>query len=109
MLIDGNDFQQSWLGRTLLKRPRLDKLLRGGDMFMPLSRGVGPTLIPRPEPLWFQIGTPISTAPWAGRQGEPDACWEAREAVASSINGMLDSLNQERSAARQQGWRRWLL
>jgi len=109
VLVDGNDFQQSWLGRTLLKRPRLDKLLRGGDMFMPLSRGVGPTLIPKPEPLWFQIGEPISTAPWAGREGDGDACWAVRETVAASIYSMLGSLNQERAVARKQGWRRWLL
>ena len=76
---------------------------------MPLSRGVGPTLIPKPEPLWFQIGEPISTAPWAGREGDSDACWAVRETVAASIYGMLDSLNQERAVARKQGWRRWLL
>ena len=109
VLVDGSDFQQSRLGRTLLKSPRVDKLLRGGDMFMPLSRGVGPTLVPRPEPLWFQLGAPISTAPWAGKQGDADARWAVREIVAESIESMLLSLNQERSEARQQGWRRWLL
>ncbi|EKF74081.1 acyltransferase [Alcanivorax hongdengensis A-11-3] len=109
ILYDGNDFRQSRLGKRLLKRPGLNKLLRDGDLFMPLARGVGPTLIPRPEPFWFEIGKPIATGPVQGRQDEKAVCWQIREQVADSINGMLASLEERRQQARQKGWRRWLL
>ena len=76
---------------------------------MPVSKGVGPTLLPRPEPLWFQIGKPISTECWAGRSDDKEACWELREQVADSIESMLSELEQDRSEARHKGWRKWLL
>ncbi|BBY57223.1 hypothetical protein MSAR_03590 [Mycolicibacterium sarraceniae] len=31
------------------------------DMAMPLLRGIGPTLIPRPERMYLRFGTPIDT------------------------------------------------
>lgn len=109
VLFDGDAFKQSRIGKRILKSNRVNKFLRDGDLFMPLSRGVGPTLVPKPEPLWFQIGEPIPTERWAGRSADKEACWELREEVASSIHGMLAELEQDRSVARQQGWRKWLL
>lgn len=109
VLYDGQDFRQSRLGKLLLKSRRLNQVMRDGDTFMPLGRGVGPTLIPKPEPLWFQIGKPISTAPWSGRAGDREACWALRDQVSASIEHMLATLEAERSAVRSRGWRGWLL
>jgi 1-acyl-sn-glycerol-3-phosphate acyltransferase len=41
-----------WLGERLGGRP---------DMPMPLVRGIGPTLIPRPQRMYLRFGTPIDT------------------------------------------------
>jgi 1-acyl-sn-glycerol-3-phosphate acyltransferase len=41
------------LGRRLSGRP---------EMAMPLVRGIGPTLIPRPQRMYLRFGTPIETA-----------------------------------------------
>ncbi|BBY33616.1 lysophospholipid acyltransferase family protein [Mycolicibacter minnesotensis] len=41
-----------WLGRRLNGR---------ADMAMPLLRGVGPTLVPRPQRMYLRFGSPITT------------------------------------------------
>jgi len=109
VLFDGEAFKTSRLGQRVLKNGRVNNILRDGDLFMPLGRGVGPTLVPRPEPFWFQIGKPIRTDRWAGRAGDKDACWELREEVASSIECMLAELEHDRADARHKGWRKWFI
>ena len=109
ILFDGDDFQNSRAGRWLLKRPRLNNLLRGGDTFMPLVRGLGPTLLPRPEPFWFMIGKPIPTGEYAGREDDRDALWDLRNKAAASIETMIGELKQRRAAEELPGWRRRLL
>ena len=42
-----------WLSERLAGRP---------EMAMPLTRGLGPTLIPRPQRMYIRFGTPIDTA-----------------------------------------------
>lgn len=39
----------------------MDTLLRGGDFVPPLVKGIGNTIIPRPEKLYFNFGKRIST------------------------------------------------
>ena len=65
-LVGGDDVYRSWttrdsayaklsaaLGRKLNGRP---------DMAMPLLRGIGPTLIPRPQRMYLRFGAPIDTS-----------------------------------------------
>ncbi|BBZ43984.1 lysophospholipid acyltransferase family protein [Mycobacterium parmense] len=65
-LVGGDDVYRSWttrdsiygrfseaLGRRLNGRP---------DMAMPLLRGIGPTLIPRPRRMYLRFGPPIDTS-----------------------------------------------
>lgn len=111
ILFDGNDFKQSWWGKRLLQNDRINRALRGGDVFMPIARGLGPTLLPRPEPFWFKVGKPIATAHLQGREGDDIVLWELREQVAGAINGMIADLSQRRDQALEElpRWHRWLL
>lgn len=109
ILFDGDDFRNSRAGRWLLDRPRLNKLLRDGDTFMPLARGLGPTLLPRPEPFWFMIGKPIPTGEYAGREDDREALWDLRSKTSASIEAMIEQLKQKRAAEQLPGWRRLLL
>lgn len=108
ILIDADDVQSTRLGRWLLKRPAINRFLRNGDLIMPLARGVGPTLIPRPEPFWFQLGTPIETRSLEGRTDD-ETLWALREQVAGQITGMIDELVEQRRQAPLSGWRKRLL
>lgn len=109
IVFDGDDFMESRIGRWLLRRPRLNTLLRNGDTFMPLVRGLGPTLLPRPEPFWFMIGEPIPTTDYAGRADDPEALWELREKTAASIESMIADLEARRSVQPLSRWRRRLV
>ncbi len=44
-----------------MTKPLATKLTGESDMAMPLMRGVGPTLIPRPQRMYLRFGTPIDT------------------------------------------------
>lgn len=109
ILADADDILETRLGRWLLSRPRLRDGLRGGDLLMPLVRGVGPTLIPRPEPFRFRIGAPISTAPFTGRENDREALWTLRQQVSGAIENMIVDLRQMQRKAPLPLWRRLLV
>jgi 1-acyl-sn-glycerol-3-phosphate acyltransferase len=64
-LVGGDDVfkslvtRDSVLGR--LSQTVSAKLTGRGDMAMPLMRGIGPTLIPRPQRMYLRFGEPIDT------------------------------------------------
>ncbi len=64
-LVGGDDVYKSLISRdSALGRlaQRVSKRLTGrDDMAMPLMRGVGPTLIPRPQRMYLRFGEPIDT------------------------------------------------
>jgi 1-acyl-sn-glycerol-3-phosphate acyltransferase len=65
-LVGGDDVYQSLFARDStwgrLSQSLSEKLSGRADMAMPLMRGVGPTLIPRPQRMYLAFGEPISTA-----------------------------------------------
>ena len=66
------------------------------DMAMPLLRGVGPTLIPRPQRMYLGFGEPISTSKPAHTT---DAAWATaiRDATKQSLEHILDDLSAIRA------------
>lgn len=64
-LVGGDDVyvgvtsRDHWLGR--LSQTLSEKLTGQRDMAMPLVRGIGPTLIPRPQRMYLQFAEPIDT------------------------------------------------
>lgn len=108
ILVDANDILASRVGQMLLRNTRINSALRGGDLFMPLVRGIGPTLIPRPKQFRFRIGKPISTESLIGQHDDPDVLWAMREQVADSITSMIKALQEEDAQAPKSLIRRWL-
>lgn len=64
-LVGGDDVYQSLFARDSrwgrLNRALSERLSGRSDMAMPLVRGVGPTLIPRPQRMYLAFGDPINT------------------------------------------------
>jgi 1-acyl-sn-glycerol-3-phosphate acyltransferase len=64
-LVGGDDVYQSLFARDSrwgrLNLSLSEQLSGRADMAMPLVRGVGPTLIPRPQRMYLAFGEPIST------------------------------------------------
>jgi hypothetical protein len=52
---------------------------------MPIARGLGFTLIPRPERFYFSVGEPIDTSRFAGRHDDPEALLALREEVRVAV------------------------
>lgn len=111
ILFDGEDFRQSRIGKWLLKNERINDFLRDGDVFMPIARGLGPTSIPRPQPFYFAIGSPIATHDYQGQEDDPEILWKVRNQVAASIEHMIAQLAARREKERTTlpAWRRWLM
>lgn len=105
ILLDGHQLRASkawqWLGR----KGTLSARTRGGDIVPPLVRGLGPSLLPRPQRYYFGFGQRIATAPVAGRQAETDIVWQIREQTARGIEAQIQHLLEHRKAD-QQNWGR---
>jgi 1-acyl-sn-glycerol-3-phosphate acyltransferase len=64
-LVGGDDVYKSLVSRDSalgrLSQTVSSKLSGNADMAMPLMRGIGPTLIPRPQRMYLRFGEPIDT------------------------------------------------
>lgn len=108
IVYDGDDFANGWLGKRLLGNDKINSLMRGGDLFMPLVKGIGPTLLPKAEPFHFAIGKPIKTAHLQGQESDPKVLWQLREQVSDAITGMLSRMDEERKDQSRPLWRKVL-
>ncbi len=73
-LVGGDDVYRSWTTRDgaygQLSEALSRRLNGRPDMAMPLLRGIGPTLIPRPQRMYLRFGSPIDTSRPLGVSGE---------------------------------------
>lgn len=106
---DAYDFQSSLLGKLLMKNKRVAEQLRGGDMIMPLSTGVGITPIPRPERFYFSFSEPIDTSEFIGQEDNLEAQWKLRKRVMDAIENDIETLKSIRSQDELPAWRRLLI
>lgn len=97
IVVDANDVMRSPLGTFLDRAGITKRFLRDGEVIMPLSRGLGFTLLPRPERFYFSIGEPIDTRRYAGRQDDPEALRALREEVRHSVENQIARLMQVRA------------
>ena len=99
-LVGGDDVYQSLFARDSawgrLNLSLSERLSGRADMAMPLVRGIGPTLIPRPQRMYLAFGQPISTT-------QPDrtsaANWldTVRENTRQSLENILVDLQAVRA------------
>ncbi|BBX46200.1 lysophospholipid acyltransferase family protein [Mycobacterium cookii] len=99
-LVGGDDVYQSLFARDSrwgkLSQSLSERLSGRTDMAMPLMRGVGPTLIPRPQRMYLAFGEPIDTT----RPGSASAAsWveTVRENTRRSLQEILADLQAIRA------------
>ena len=97
VLLDSSDYLKTPLGRVLKASGLADRYLRGGDEFPPVVRGLGPTVIPRPEKLYFSIGKPIGMARYQGQVDDPAVLRRARAQVARAVMRLIAELRERRA------------
>ena len=69
----------------------------------PIAHGIGPTLIPRPERLYFWFGEPIDTAGFDGRAEDDDSARHLRDEVRRAVQSGVEFLLSEREVDPQRG------
>jgi 1-acyl-sn-glycerol-3-phosphate acyltransferase len=67
----------SWLSERIAGRP---------ELAMPLTRGIGPTLIPRPQRMYLRFGTPIDTT-----RGDQDSAASWVSTVKDRVQAELET------------------
>jgi 1-acyl-sn-glycerol-3-phosphate acyltransferase len=99
-LVGGDDVYQSLFARDSrwgrLNLSLSEQLSGRADMAMPLVRGVGPTLIPRPQRMYLEFGEPIPTT----RPARADAAtWldTVRDKTRDSLESILSDLQVVRA------------
>jgi 1-acyl-sn-glycerol-3-phosphate acyltransferase len=99
-LVGGDDVYRSLTtreGRWGRLSQRLTERLSGrSDMAMPLMRGIGPTLIPRPQRMYLRFGNPIDTAKPA-RVAEDKWVATVKDKAQQSLEQILADLLEIRS------------
>lgn len=100
-LVGGDDVYRSLTtreGRWGRLSQRLTERLSGrSDMAMPLMRGIGPTLIPRPQRMYLRFGNPIDTAKPA-RVAEDKWVATVKDKTQQSLEQILADLLELRSS-----------
>lgn len=92
ILVDANDMMRSPVGKFLERTGITKTLFRGGDTIFPIARGLGFTMIPRPERFYFSFGPPISTSRFAGKHDDPEALLELRTEVRQAVEASIAQL-----------------
>ncbi len=94
-LVGGDDVYKSLVTRDSplgrLSRTISTRLTGEADMAMPLMRGVGPTLIPRPQRMYLSFGKPINTTT-PRDAAEEDWVESVRECTRESLEAILAGL-----------------
>jgi len=92
ILLDANDIMNSRLWKRLSSHFDLAAITRGGDMLSPLVRGLGPTILPRPQRFYFGFGRRIRTAALQGQENDPAVVWQVREQTAEAVRRQIARL-----------------
>lgn len=79
-----------------MTKPLATRMTGDSDMAMPLMRGIGPTLVPRPQRMYLRFGTPIDTSRPKRAVAEKWAT-TVRERVKTALEADLAALLQIRS------------
>lgn len=97
VLLDSNDYMKTPLGRALKASGLADRYLRGGDEFPPVVRGLGLTVIPRPEKLYFAIGKPVDMTRYRGQADDPAVLRRVRARVSRAVTQLIAELHERRA------------
>ncbi len=104
--VGGDDFYDILLGSDeIMATPAGKLLLKLGlrEEALGLYRGVGLSLVPRPQRLYFKFGKPISTRRFKGNGESKENCMAVRDQVKASVEGMIAELLQAREQDPHRG------
>lgn len=101
---DANDVLNNPRIKSYLERKGMPTWLRGGDSIPPLGKGIGNTLIPRPERFYFSFGERIPTTELIDCAQDESLLWQVRNRVSESIETQLEHLKSIRNQDKNERW-----
>lgn len=108
IVVDGDEIMDSDFGDWLREKGIAEKYLKDGETVFPLARGIGPTLIPRPEKQFYAFGSRISTKEYEGKT-DKETLWEVRSKVQMQLELDITKMRIKKLEAGKGNWLRSLL
>jgi hypothetical protein len=108
ILVDADEIMDSQVGDWLRDSGIAEKYLKDGDTVFPITRGIGPTPIPRPEKQYYAFGSRISTKEYDGKTDE-DTLWEVRNRVETQLELDITKMRIKKLEDGDGGWLRSIL
>ena len=86
------------------------KVRKNAEEFPPIARGLGLTVLPRPERFHYVIGRAISTVRYRGRENDKPTLMRICDRVAAELRQLTEKGKDFRDAARKNEavWRKLL-
>jgi 1-acyl-sn-glycerol-3-phosphate acyltransferase len=106
---DAQDMLNSPLGKLLSRTGITKEYLRDGEVIPPLARGLGFSILPRPERLYFGFTERIDTSRYDGREDDDEAVFDLRDRVRDAIRDEIVRLHAYRSTDKETSWIRRLI
>lgn len=109
IIFDKKEIMESKLGTWLKDSGIADKYLRGGSIIPPILKGVGPTLIPKPQPIFYAFGKPIDTKKY-NRDSSEKNLKEVRKLAENAIYDGIKELTKLRDENQEEmsAWRKFM-
>lgn len=109
IMFDKKDIMESKLGTWLKDTGIADKYFKGGSIIPPIIRGVGPTLIPKPQPIFYAFGKAIDTSKYKGDASDKNLR-EVRDLAEKAIYEGIEKLKELREEKKDDisDWKKFL-
>lgn len=108
IMMDGDELMNTKFGDWLREKGIAEKYLKDGDTMFPLVRGIGPTMIPRPEKQYYSFGQRISTKEYEGKTDD-DTLWDLRTKVENHLELEITKMRIQKLQDGDGHWLRNLL
>ena len=109
ILIDAKDVMNSPLGAWMQNSGFADKYLHGGENLPPIIKGIGRSIIPRPQRHYIMVGERINTTRFNGEAQDHEALVGVRQEVEQAFTTMFADLQAYRKNDNDEEWWRKIL
>lgn len=109
ILVDAKEIMKSPIGAWLHNSGIADKYLAGGENLPPIVKGIGRSVLPKPQRHYIMVGDRIDTTRFNGEAHDEEALKGLRGEVESAFQDMFQDLQGYRNNDGDDEWWRWLL
>lgn len=109
ILVDSKDIMRSPLGAWMHNSGFADRYLHGGDNLPPIVKGVGRTILPKPQRHYIMVGDRIDTQRFNREAQDHEALRGVRHEVEQAFQIMFQDLKAYRENDKDEEWWRKVL